>query len=345
MGPPTVVVLAIGSERSIQMPPPPDERPVEALGPHRLDHPFRVGVRVWSLDRGADHPHPLRAQDRVERSTELRVPVADEEPDGARPNVEAQRQVASLLGPPRRVRVRGRGAHMDPPAAELDEHKDVERPEPDGLDREEVAGDDSIRLSPQELGPARAGPSRGRTEPCGPQQGTDRRRAGSDAELPELALDPDAAPARVLPGHPEDERTEFGIDRRPAKAARPAVGPLPLHQLSVPAEQRRRRDEEGYPSISRDPPTRRREEHPVDGPELRSASRPLQHPELMAEDEDLEVLGAVVPVTPAGADDEGDEGANEQVEERPHQPIVPGRSEHESGFPTPTGCARRGGGG
>jgi hypothetical protein len=43
----------------------------------------------------------------------------------------------------------------------------------------------------------------------------------------------------------------------------------------------------------------------------------------MAEDEDLEVLGAVVPVTLAAADEETDEGAGDEVEERPHQPIVP----------------------
>src|SRR5664280_3793170 len=209
MGPPTVVVLAIGSERSIQMPPPPDERPVEALGPHRLDHPFRVGVRVWSLDRGADHPHPLRAQDRVEWPAELRVPVPDEEPDRAGPSVEAQRQVARLLGHPGRVRVRRRGAHMDPPAAKLDEHEDVERAEPDGLDGEEVAGDDALRLGPQELGPGRAGPPRGGPRSRSSEQSPYRRRAHSEAELAELALDPHAAPARVLAGEAEDERTDF----------------------------------------------------------------------------------------------------------------------------------------
>ena len=31
------------------MPPTEDERPVEALGPDRLDHPFRVRVRVRCL--------------------------------------------------------------------------------------------------------------------------------------------------------------------------------------------------------------------------------------------------------------------------------------------------------
>src|ERR1035437_3996764 len=122
----------------------------------------RRHTRYWSdwssdvcssdLEGRADHPHPLRAEHRVEWPAELRVPVPDEEPDRAGPSVEAQRQVARLLGHPGRVRVRRRGAHMDPPAAKLDEHQDVERPEPGGLDGEEVAGHDPARLRPEELG-------------------------------------------------------------------------------------------------------------------------------------------------------------------------------------------------
>jgi hypothetical protein len=100
-----VVVLRIGPERPVKLAPTPDEGPVEALGPDGLDHTFRVGVRVRSPDRGADHPHPLRPQDRVERARELRVPVADEEPDGAAASVEPERQVARLLGDPGRVRM------------------------------------------------------------------------------------------------------------------------------------------------------------------------------------------------------------------------------------------------
>jgi len=86
-----------------------------------------------------------------------------------------------------------------------------------------------------------------------------------------------------------------------------------------------------------DDPTRRREEDAVDGPELAWARRPLQHPELMAENEDLEVPGSVDSTSPSGADEETDEGADDEVEEGQHRPIVPGLSERESGFPTPTG--------
>jgi len=79
----------------------------------------------------------------------------------------------------------------------------------------------------------------------------------------------------------------------------------------------------------------------VDGPELAWARRPLQHPELMAENEDLEVLGSVDSTSPSSADEETDEGADDQVEEGQHRPIVLGLSERESGFPTPHGLPRR----
>jgi hypothetical protein len=44
----------------------------------------------------------------------------------------------------------------------------------------------------------------------------------------------------------------------------------------------------------------------------------------MAENEDLEVLGSVGPVRSTTTDEQTDEGADDEVEERPHQPIVPG---------------------
>jgi hypothetical protein len=61
-------------------------------------------------------------------------------------------------------------------------------------------------------------------------------------------------------------------------------------------------------------------------------------PKLMTEDEDLEVLGVLVAAVLAAADYDGDEGTGDEVEEGQHRPIVPGRSDRESGFPTPTGC-------
>src|SRR5664280_1023196 len=73
-----------------------------------------------------------------------------------------------------------------------------------------------------------------------------------------------------------------------------------------------------------------------DGPEPAWARRPLQHAKLMAEDEDLEVLASVVSALLATADEETDEGADDEVEEGQHRPIVPGLLKRESGLPTPT---------
>jgi len=92
----------------------------------------------------------------------------------------------------------------------------------------------------------------------------------------------------------------------------------------MPPEEGRRGDEEGDPAVTRDDPTRRREEDPVDGPEREWARRPLQHPELMAENEDLEVLGSVGSTRLSSADEETDEGADDEVEEEQHRPIVSG---------------------
>ena len=102
----------------------------------------------------------------------------------------------------------------------------------------------------------------------------------------------------------------------------------------------RRGDEEDDPAVTRDDPTRRREEDPVDRPELAWARRSLQHPALMAENEDLEVLGSVGSTRLSGASEETDEDADDEVEEGKHRPIVPGLSERESGFPAPTAIER-----
>ena len=92
----------------------------------------------------------------------------------------------------------------------------------------------------------------------------------------------------------------------------------------MPAEEGRRSNEEVDPAVPRENPAGRREEDPVHGPEPGRAGRAPQHLQLMAEDEDLEVLGAAVPVRSTSADEETDEGADGKVDERSHRPILPG---------------------
>ena len=84
----------------------------------------------------------------------------------------------------------------------------------------------------------------------------------------------------------------------------------------MPPEEDRRGNEEGDPALRWDDPAYRGEEDPVDRPQPGRARRPLQHPELMAEDEDLEVLASVVLALLATADEETDEATGDEVEER-----------------------------
>jgi hypothetical protein len=98
MWPPAVVMGGVRPERPIEMPPTEDERLVQALRPDGRDDPFGVGVGVGGPNRSWDHLCPLRAEDVVEGSDELGVPVADEEPDGGGVITELQREVPGLAG-------------------------------------------------------------------------------------------------------------------------------------------------------------------------------------------------------------------------------------------------------
>src|SRR5436309_1280207 len=81
----------------------------------------------------------------------------DQEPPPTEPAVD--REVAGLVGDPSRVRM-GRGpGDVDSPGGELEEEQHVERLQRDGLDREEVAGQDACRLGAEELVPRRSVPA------------------------------------------------------------------------------------------------------------------------------------------------------------------------------------------
>ena len=103
-----VVVFGVGAEHMVEMLASENQGPVQALGPDRADPALGVRVRVRSSDRGEDHIRPFRAEHLVEGTGELRVVVADQEPDARRAMLEVYGQVPRLLGDPCGVRM-GRG--------------------------------------------------------------------------------------------------------------------------------------------------------------------------------------------------------------------------------------------
>ena len=75
---------------------------------------------------------------------------------------------------------------------------------------------------------------------------------------------------------------------------------------------------------------------PVDDPEPRWAGLPLEDPEPMAEDQDLEVLRSVVSAPVATADEETGEHSDDEVQGGTASAHRTGRPHRESGFLTPT---------
>jgi hypothetical protein len=132
----------------------------------------------------------------------------------------------------------------------------------------------------------------GQSEPGRLQDPPDGRGSHLNGELADLALDPWVPPSRILPSQPHDEGSDLRID---GWSAGPAVrvGPLPLDQLAVPAEQSLRRDQERRPAFAGEGPGQSGKHGPVEGPEPRPTDLPSQDRQLVTKDQDLEVLGPV----------------------------------------------------
>jgi hypothetical protein len=71
---------------------------------------------------------------------------------------------------------------VDAAGVQLDEEQHMQPPQPDGVDGEEVAGDDPGSLLAQERPPGRGRPPRCGVEPVAAQRRTDRGRRDPNTE-------------------------------------------------------------------------------------------------------------------------------------------------------------------
>ena len=117
-----------------------DQDVVEALPAHGPDEPLCEGIRPRCPDRGPDDTDALGAEDGIEGPRELGVPVAQEEPHSRQALLDGE--VPRLLGDPGRVGVLRDAGQVHASRRELDEEQEVERPEADRLDAEEVRPED-----------------------------------------------------------------------------------------------------------------------------------------------------------------------------------------------------------
>ena len=114
-------------------------------------------------------------------------------------------------------------------------------PRYDGVEVEEVGGQQPGCLGFEECAPLGVGSARRGPCSCRDQDAADG--AGSDvvSESGEPALDAAMSPTRVLSCQPDDRLTDLSVDPRPARPAR--IGPFLGDQASVPGQEGGRCDE------------------------------------------------------------------------------------------------------
>jgi hypothetical protein len=120
-------------------------------------------------------------------------------------------------------------------------------------------------------------------------------RAEGVAEPDELAMDAAVAPGRVLPHHPHGKVPDPLHDgRSPGGPVGP--GPMACNPLAVPSQQRVGGDQPAGPSGTRERSRDRAEQAAVRFGQGRPLDLSSQHGELVAQNDDLKILG------PVGAD-------------------------------------------
>jgi hypothetical protein len=155
-----VVVADVGADDLFELAPAEDQDPVEAFAAQASHPALGMRLRLWRSHRRLDHTDAIGTEHFVEAARELAVAVTHEEPHRPLLLGEGQYKVACLLRHPALVRIRGHAAEMDAAVRELDEKEHVQAPQPDGVDGQEVAGDDRdacARRNSDQLSSARRG--------------------------------------------------------------------------------------------------------------------------------------------------------------------------------------------
>ncbi len=126
---------------------------VEEFAANVADEAFGDGIGPWRTHRGLDDADVDGGECGVKGGRELGVAVPDEEPEPSVGVVEVHEQVAGLLDKPGAGGVGGDAEQVDPAGGVLDDEERVQAPETDGVEVEQVAGEDRLCLCAEELHP------------------------------------------------------------------------------------------------------------------------------------------------------------------------------------------------
>ncbi|MFB4284967.1 hypothetical protein ACBJ59_57550 [Nonomuraea sp. MTCD27] len=188
-------------------------------------------------------------EDSVHEGGELPIPVSDQKACSAACVFQVHHEVPDRLDHPVGGRVSGGAQYANAPAGVLDDGQDVLAlpVQGDGLD--EIAGEQSVGLGAQEVGPCGGCPLGCWINAFLLEDLPDCGRRDLDAECGELTMYPPIAPAGVLPNQAQDEGAD-GADRgsAPTSVRLAGTGVTPSHQVAVPAQDGVRTDEKPQPA-------------------------------------------------------------------------------------------------
>jgi hypothetical protein len=290
-----VVEVFVLAQHEHQVPLIPHQGSVQQFTTAAADPPFHDRIHLRRLDRGADHPDACRVDHRVERRSGTAIAVMQHELHSRTRVVQVREQVPGLLNYPRLDRVLRRAQDPYPAGAMLDHSQNIDLAPIEQAGGEEVQRQDSLRLRPQELGPARAIPARRRIDPSAledlPHGGPRHDHAGPG----QFAVNAAVPPRLVLPGQAQHHRPDITAYRRPATAA-PAgpARPPAADDVTMPSQDGAGSDDQPHrrQTLHRQRPGQQGQPRPV-RPRQTGASPwqlALGNSELVPQHQDLSVL-------------------------------------------------------
>ena len=252
-----------------------EQQSVGALLPDAADEPFRVAVRPRRPRWNLHDLHRLGGEHGIEGVGELRVPVADQEPERAGPLPSSASRLRACCTVQAAV-----GCAVTPRMCSRQLVTSMTNNAYSRCSRTVCRQKKSVASSPEACARRNAGQFESSVAAPAPAElrpgSAGWSRCPSRASSPWIRRWPQPG---VLPGQPDHQLADLLIDRWATRPAR--IHPLPPDQPTVPGQQRPRPHNPVRPQLGRQQPDQPGQHRPIHPGQPRPGHLPAQHCNLM----------------------------------------------------------------
>src|SRR5947209_17003406 len=149
-----VKVRHVLGQRCAEMAAVDDQDPIQQLTADSSDPSFGNRVRLGCPHRRAEDANTLTGEHGIENAGELAVAVPNQQPELSCAVAEVHQKVPRLLSNPDTTRVGSDSENVDATSRVFHHEQHSQLLEQQGVDAEEVGGENAASLHPQELPPA-----------------------------------------------------------------------------------------------------------------------------------------------------------------------------------------------